>query len=750
LKDIQQRLLATFQIEHRDHVEQIRSFLATVASGAVQPAGVELEEAFRRAHSLKGAARAVDLSAIEGLAHRLETLFSRVRQGALLLDSNVAMVIAQVLDASEDCVADPGENRPSPRFESSLRAIERVLGMQPEAHAHPQTGVSEPAPLLSAPLPSFEPLETVRIAARSFDGLLRSAGGLIGESLRQNQVTEGLYGIARQLALMEKETETVHRVAAASFRRNLASPEFSRAGAAREFARVISCLQSVRREVVSLSRQAGAVRRLQQHSTRTVRRLGSQLQQDVWQTLMLPAEGLLEGYRKMIRDLARDESKEIEFRVVSTGVHADRRVLEALKDPLMHLLRNTVSHGIEAPGERLAKAKPPTGLVTLLIEAEGQRLTITVEDDGKGVDLKRVAEVAVKEGILSEAQASELSPQEFSRLLFRPGFSTSRSVTKLAGRGMGLSVVYEAVRRLQGDVDIQPADGGGTRIRVSVPLSIATHKVLLVSCGEQRFAIPIHAIERLHRLRPGSVGMVAGKPVVVVDKQPVPLFSMHHLVSTDNPRAPAAATSAKTLEVMILRSRGKRVAITVDAFLRETDAVILDLGPALPPNGKISGGILLEDGSVAFVLNVTELLENPVHQELTALLPAREPGRERPAISILVVDDSLTTRTLEKSILEAHGYKVLVAVDGLDALEKLRTHTADLVISDIQMPRLDGFGLLQALKKDPRLERIPVIMVTSLDRPEDQERGLSLGAGAYIVKRKFDQAELLSAIRQIL
>ena len=208
----------------------------------------------------------------------------------------------------------------------------------------------------------------------------------------------------------------------------------------------------------------------------------------------------------------------------------------------MHLLRNTVSHGIEAPGDRLAKAKPALGLVTLQIEAVGPRLTITVEDDGKGIDLKRVAEVAVREGIFSETQVSELAPQELCRLLFRPGFSTSRSVTKLAGRGMGLSVVYEAVRRLQGDVDIQPANpdaGGGTRIRVSVPLSISTHKLLLVSCGEQRFAMPIHAIERLHRLRPGSVGIVEGKPVVVLDQQPVPLFSMHHLVSVDNSRAPA-------------------------------------------------------------------------------------------------------------------------------------------------------------------------------------------------------------------
>jgi two-component system chemotaxis sensor kinase CheA len=553
-----------------------------------------------------------------------------------------------------------------------------------------------------------------------------------------------LNGISRQLVLMEKETESVHRVAAASLRRNLTGRELSG----------VSCfLQSMEKQVRSLSRQAVAVRRLQQRGNWTMRHLGRQLEQDVRQARMLPAEGLIEGYRKMVRDLARDESKEVEFRASSTGVHADRHVLEALKDPLMHLLRNTISHGIETPRERVAKAKPATGLVTLRIEAEGQRLTIVVEDDGRGVDFARVAEVAVRQGILSEAEAAQRSTPELSRILFKPGFSTARSVTNLAGRGMGLSVVHEAVRRLQGDVDLRPADGCGTRFRISVPLSISTHRLLLVSSGSRCFAIPVHAIERLHRVRPGSVEIVEGKPVIVLNRQPVPLFSMHHLVRSSalpaNSNASATARTG-TLQVMILRAGGNRAAVAVDAFLRETDAVILDLGPAAPQDGKISGGILLEDGSVAFVLSIAELLGASVHRELDTLLQAREPKREKARYSILVVDDSLTTRTLEKSILEAHGYRVQVAVDGLDALEKLRAEKVDLVISDIQMPRLDGFGLLQALKKDPGLDRIPVIMVTSVDRPEDQERGLSLGAGAWIVKRKFDQAELLSAIGQIL
>jgi two-component system chemotaxis sensor kinase CheA len=477
-----------------------------------------------------------------------------------------------------------------------------------------------------------------------------------------------------------------------------------------------------------------------------MRQLGKQLQQDVWQARMVPAESLIEGYRKMVRDLARDESKEIEFRATSTGVHADRRVLEALKDPLMHVLRNAISHGIETPRERAANGKSPMGLVTLRIDTEGQRLTVSIQDDGRGVDLSRVIEVAIRQGILSEADAALQTPQDLGRILFRAGFSTSPLVTDLSGRGMGLSVVHEAVRRFQGEVQLRPADGGGTLIRLSVPLSISTHRLLLVSCAGEPFAIPIHGIERLHRIRLNSVQTMEGKPVIVLDGQPTPLFSMHQLLSLE--QSPSAQPDV--LWVMVLRSSSKRAAVAVDAFLRETDAVIQDLGPAAAPDGKVSGGIVLEDGSVAFVLNLVELLDTSIHRELPSVLKPSEPAPERRPASILVVDDSMTTRTLEKSILEAHGYRVRVAVDGMEALDQLRAEKADLVIADIQMPRLDGFGLLEAMKKDPNLNRVPVIVVTSLERPEDQERGLSLGADAYIVKRKFDQGELLAAIRQIL
>jgi two-component system, chemotaxis family, sensor kinase CheA len=735
LKDIQQRLLATFQIEHRDHVDQIRSLLARIGKTGADSYGPELEEAFRRAHSLKGAARAVDIHSIEGLAHRMETLFSRVRQGQYKLDQEITGIVQQALDASEDCIVALAENRPAGTVAAALRALERVLGTE--------TAVSAPAAEASAPLPGFQLLDTVRITAQDFDGLFRTAGGLITESQRQDQVEEELRNLARDIALIAKEGERVRR----SVRTVL-----SHAGGPRELSRLAPLLDSMEKQVRSVSRRARATHHVHRRSSWNMRRLGKQLQSDVWQARMVPAESLLEGYRKMMRDLARDEGKEIEFRADSAGVRADRRVLEALKDPIMHLLRNAVSHGIESPAERAARGKSRSGLVTFRVDANGQRLTVTIQDDGRGVDFARVAEVATREGILSGTDAARRSPQELTRVLFRAGFSTSATVTSLSGRGMGLSVAYEAIRRLQGDLDVQPAAGGGTIVRLSAPQSIATHRLIIVNCGGRIFAIPILGIESVKRIRLSSVETIEGKQVVVVDGHPIPLASIQGLLGLEYS---SNRSDAESLQIVIVRSGSRRVGLAVDTVLRETDAVIQDLGPAAGCDGRISSGVVLDDGAIGFVVNPMELIESvgqlrPHTPPVSLAKPAQPPPERVPASSILVVDDSMTTRALEKSILEAHGFKVRVAVDGVEALTRLRQEAADLVIADIEMPRLNGFGLIEAMKQDAQLRNIPVIIVSSLERREDQERGLALGADAYVVKRKFDQEELLAVIRQIL
>jgi two-component system chemotaxis sensor kinase CheA len=732
LTDIHQTLASIFQAEHAEHLGQIRSILALLENLPEAKGRAELDEAFRRAHSLKGAARAVDLPPVEGLARGLETLFSRVREGALQLDTRTTRVIHQVLDSSEDYLAVFRENRTPEEPAAALRAIEELLGRQTV------TVTGSPISPLQTPPSSdvFQPAEIVRVAGESLDRLVRSTGQILTESLRQKTVTAEMVTLRHQIAEMEGECWRFRKAAAAPLRRLAKTAEFSS---------VTGYIEIVERKVRALAGQARLACLQQQRSAWSLKSSAERLQQDVWSARMAPAEDLFEGFRKMVRDLARDEKKEIEFRLNGSGVRADRLVLQALKDPLMHLLRNAISHGIETPLERESKGKPRAGSLTVNIESQRGRLIIEVEDDGRGVDLEKVAQVAAERGILSDAPGAG-SPQDLARIIFRPGFSTSSSVTDLSGRGMGLSVVYETVRRLQGEVDLRSKEGPGASILLSVPLSVSTYHLLLVSSQGQTFGIPTHGIERLYRVKVEQIETVEGKPAVNLGGRRIALYSLANLLRIGDG---AAASAPGILPVMLLRSGTRRAAVAVDEFLTERDALIQELGIPCPATGNVSGGVLMGEGTVSVVLNPAGLVETCTQSATPVLKHAKSASAAIPA-SILVVDDSITTRSLERSILEGNGYRVRVAVDGLEALQLLRAEKADLVIADVQMPRLDGFGLLAAMKADKQLDRIPVIIVSSLEQPEDQQRGLDLGADAYVVKRKFDQRELLDVIQQLV
>lgn len=717
-------------MEHKEHLERIRSILAVLEQKDGTPAGADVDEAFRRAHSLKGAARVVDLHPIETLAHRLETLFSRVREGGVHLDLALLGVVHRVLDSTEDWLAALSESRPLPDTTRALEAIEAALNIEAQT---PQTRAEVPAPALP-----FQKLETVRVNTEDLDRLLRSTDRLAAEIIHQEGLVQQLREVNHQVTEVAREWERVRRVSAVALRRLTAEPGLAR------FARY---LEFVEHQVHALSSRTRTIHLQHQRNSWTLRQLGGEIQEEVKRARVVPAESVYEGFHKMVRDLARDQGKEIEFRVSGFEVQADRLVLQALKDPLMHLLRNAVTHGIEFPEQRNSNQKSRTGRVSLRMQAQGNRLNVVVEDDGRGVDLKRVTQVAIQRGLLTEAEAGTRAPRDLSRLIFQAGFSTSNVVTDLAGRGMGLSVVHETVERLQGEVDIQPANGGGTAILLSVPLSISTHRLLLVNSCSQTFGIPVHAIERLYRVRASEVQTVEGRPVVSYQGKQIPLMTLARILELGDSEV---AVEGSVFPAMVLRSTNKHVAVVVDDFLSERDALIKDLSVSLPPASKVTGGILTADGSVALVLNPSAIIES--FQQLNGRpgFATASPAPQKQEFTILVVDDSITTRTLEKSILEAHGYHVRVAVDGVEALEQLRDQPADLVIADVQMPRMDGFTLVEQIKQDPRIARIPVIIVSSLERREEQERGLALGADAYIVKRKFDQQELLDVIRQIL
>ncbi len=740
MRDIQQKLLATFAIEHRDHVEQIRLLLASVTNATVP--GPELDEVFRRAHSLKGAARAVDLTAVEGLAHRLETLFARVRRGEHPLDQDASRVVLRVLDASEDCVNAVGQVGEPESMAAALLAIQKILGEQgTEEQGREPVAVSSALVVPTAPsTPAFHAPETMRITRQNFEGFFRSAGGLISETQRQANIAELLKGIASQVALLEREGARIRRVATRAL-------SATNGVNATDFAALIPAFDSMERQARLVSRQIRTTRHAHHRHAWRLRQLSQQLQADMGEARLVPAESLFEGFRKMMRDLARAEGKEIDFRITGAHVNADRRVLDALKDPLRHILRNSVSHGIETAAERLNRGKAPAGSVALSMETSGASLSIVVEDDGRGIDLERVTSTAVREALLPETGATP-SPQQLYQLLLRPGFSTAPAVTPLSGRGMGLSVVHEAVRRLQGDLVIAPVASGGMRITISVPLSVASHRLMVVACGGAKFAMPMLGIEAMHRVAHSKIVTVEGKPAVVLHGVTLPFAALGTLLDIESP-----ASADPILPLLVVRAGDERAAIAVDAILREADLPIQDFSSFLPAGARLSSGVVLEDGSVALVVAPVELIR-AARESGPAQLPQTSRTAPPPTVpaapSILVVDDSMTTRTLEKAILEARGYRVRVAVDGVEALMRLRQEQPDLVIADVEMPRLNGFGLIEAMKKDPALAAIPVIIVSSVEKREEQERGLALGADAYIIKQKFDQDELLAVIRQIL
>ena len=735
MKDIRQELLSIFAAEHGEHVSRMRALLDSAAEDpAAVPASIH-NELLRSAHTLKGAARAAGVAVVESLAHRMENLFGRAREGAPRLNRTVIAAVRRALDASEDAIGATIAQRTPLDAGPVLEQLDAALisDGSVEACAAPQTRrdpQSEPDDN-TAP----EPFDTVRVRAEDLDRLLRSSAQLLAYALGQAQISDGINRFYSAVRSLQVAVEPNGQGVPAPGARKRTTP-----------------LGSIHEHLRALASSARAIRVQQQRNEWTLEQLAQRLEQDVARVRMVSAHDVFDMFGNMVRDLAREHGKEVEFRAEGLDVYADRRILQALKDPLLHLFRNAVSHGIELPEERRQKAKLPAASISLRVTAQRGRLEATVEDDGRGIDFAAVKATAIRLGILSQADAGTCGTQELLECLMQPGFTTATQVTTLSGRGMGLSVVHEQVRRLQGEIDIRSKHGLGTSVSIAVPLSLATHHVALVSAARQTFAIPTLGIERLYRFKLQDLVRVQGRESIQVDGQYVPLAMLADLLGLHSGPEPLKPEPGEPqfVRAVLLRSGQERLALVVDEFSDERHAVVTDLGLPAEKAGKAAGGVVLEDGRVAIVLSPADLVMAYRQAGRGSSFLAATPALAREQASILVVDDSITTRALEKSILEAHGYRVRVAVDGIQALELLRAEKADAVIADLMMPRLDGFGLLQAIKKDSQLADIPVVIVSSIERQEDQERGLALGADAYILKQKFDQRELLEIVRQVL
>jgi two-component system chemotaxis sensor kinase CheA len=557
-------------------------------------------------------------------------------------------------------------------------------------------------------------------------------------------LTSTLDSLARQLELLAL-SEARHARRA----REVAAAEAGAREVVRQLEQALQALRlveageergAVGAAVARLRALGGELRRLAQEGQREAeaqRLAGTVLREDLRALRMVPAALMLEPVKRVVRDVAGRLGKAVEVEVVGGDVKLDRRIVDELRDPLLHLVRNAADHGMEGPAARRAAGKPEVGRLVVRLEPRGSRVGLVVEDDGRGLDLAAIRASAVRKGLLTADAAARLADADTARLIFLPGFSTAAAVTEISGRGVGLDVVQSTVVRLGGAVDVSSVPGRSTRFDLELPLTLAATAAILFRVGRDLAALSADAVERVLLLGPGDVGTVAGRATVEVGGAQVPFAWLSQLLGLAPGRLAPKAQPA-----LVLALGTQRAVVAVDEVLGQQEVVVGALGARAARAAHLAGASVLDDGRVVGVLNAAELVRR--------VQPAALRAQATSSVRVLVADDSLTTRAAMKALLELAGYQVIAAGDGEEALQILRDQGAALVVSDVQMPRLDGLGLTRRIKDDPALRATPVVLVTSLDAPEDRAAGLAAGADGYLVKREVERGRLLELVRQLL
>jgi len=491
--------------------------------------------------------------------------------------------------------------------------------------------------------------------------------------------------------------------------------------------------------------------RLSQQLNEDVMRVGTttrMIEEDVLSIRMHPVSMLFNTFPRSVRDMARELGKPVDLIVEGGDTELDRKILEAIRDPLLHLVRNAVYHGIESTEERERIGKEAKGVVRLSAWQQGDQVFIQVADDGRGVDPTKVKEAAVSKGLIDQSDAETLSRDDCLRLIFEPGFSTSTTIDDISGRGVGMDVVKVRVEEMHGEVRVESTVGAGTAVILAMPLTLAITRAILLKTQDRTFAIPTASIETTVKVTPEEVKSVEGKEAIIVRNDTVPIFPLSRILGMKPSSGP---TNGSGLHVLVISHSQQRVGFVVDELIGEQEIVVKPLGAPLKKVNNIAGAATLGSGDVVVVLHVPDMVAAARGAVLKPTSRDRARGQPAPARKkVLVVEDSLTARELEKSMLEAAGYEVRTATDGAEGLDRLAEGTVDLIVTDIQMPRMDGFAMLRRVKSDERYRNIPVIIVTTRSDDADRKRGLELGADAYLTKSSLSRADLLENTRRLI
>lgn len=735
-------LLELFRLEAEAQAQALGQGLLALEREPRQAA--QLEACMRAAHSLKGAARIVGLDEGVQVAHVMEECLVAAQDGRLLLgaehiDALLAGtdILLHIADVQAERAAEARAAVPG-----LVQRLETLLGAEPAQPAAPVAAEAPPAALPEPPAETVEPApvtlekkgeeatgRVLRVTAERLNQLLDLSSKALVDSQRLQPQLASMQRLKRLQATVSRLLDGARDAAGASL-----DPQ-AQAFLADARRLVGECQQLLGEQMAELDEFAW-----------TTSQRAQTLYDSALACRMRPFADVLGGQARMVRDLGRELGKSVRLEVDGVSTQVDREVLEKLEAPLTHLLRNAVDHGIEAPDARRRAGKPEQGLIRLLARHHAGMLVLDLRDDGAGVDLQRLREGIVRRGLSTGETVARLSEEELLAFLFLPGFSLREQVTEVSGRGVGLDAVQHMVRQLRGGIRMEQVAGQGSHFHIEVPLTLSVVRSLVVEIGGEAYAFPLAHIERMRSLAPEEIVQIEGRQQFWHEGRHVGLVAAHQLLQRPEGRAPEG-----DIPLVLIRERDTLYGVAVERFIGERTLVVMPLDARLGKVQDVSAGAVLDDGTPVLILDVEDMLRSVDKLLASGRLERIDAGNRQGAAlrkRVLVVDDSLTVRELERKLLAGRGYDV--AVDGMDGWNALRSERFDLVITDIDMPRMDGIELVGLIRRDARLQALPVMVVSYKDREEDRRRGLDAGADYYLAKASFHDEALLDAVVDLI
>lgn len=733
-KEQMKQLAAVFRAEALEHVKSLAEILFSLEEDTSDVPG-KLSVAFRDAHSLKGSAGTLGFERVATMTHRFEDVLGAIRDGKASFDEKVLDNLLQTLELIRNAVVSsmPGESKFTEDENKALQALQTMLteGLTPvrTRSSIPATPSSHPPSPTEANAEAGRRKEFIRVAEDRIDDVIARFGELFETGIQLESIGYSLDRDSREAdrlsssisSLLQKLDGTEHEAEAME-------------------------LHDLARNLVIMLRDSTKRFDLEE---RQLNKLIQRTQEGLREIRMAPISMMFVTIRGQVREASRMTGKKVDLRLSGGEYTVDRTVLDAIEEPLIHIIRNAIDHGIELPEQRTAAGKNERGTLSIMARHTGDSVELTIADDGKGIDGEAVRRALIGKFGFSEAQVADMSDDQLLDYLFESGVTTQDNVTAISGRGVGLDVVKHTVEKLGGEVRMNSLPGQGTEIAIRLPLTMSTIRCLLVKCSGRSLAVPSSNVEKVLVLRSRDIKHIGGGDVIDFEDQSVPISPLEDILY------PGAEESSVRLAASrfaaIVRFGDRRFAFGIEEISEYAQLVLKPLGDLLERVPNISGLSLLGTGEMTLILNPADLIRSAggiTARSSTQTLQTASESKSQ--TTILVVDDSIATRTLEKTLLESAGFRVVTASDGLQGLNMLAEHEVDLVISDVQMPNMDGFELTRTIKSRAGLSHLPVILITSLGSNEDIAAGMASGADAHIVKKELTRSELVKTINQLL